>query len=124
MPYIVDHDGSATEITWEAADEHPGPWYSTLVGPAQTHGVQVSAFDKAMTAVEVYDTAEALKIYPKLPAPSGVRADYRVCFMDGKFYPKGIHPSDAMAIGLARDMKDDPDRMMTAAHECDEPMMP
>ena len=45
-----------------------------------------------MRAELVYDGAEAMAMYFRLPEPVGPRASYKVAVLDGVHHPRGLHP--------------------------------
>lgn len=110
MPFILDTDGMARHVDWDTTEKlGHGQFYATLVRLATHHGVQVTAFEKPMTAEPVYDGAAALAMHPRLPEPIGTRASYKVAVLDGVYHPRGLHPDDARRLSsLQREQDTDP----------------
>lgn len=97
MPFILQDDGTAKDISWDEVDDlKPGvDYYGSLVKLALQHGVQVTAFERELRAEKVYDGKKALDMFPKLPDPVGVRSHYKVAVLDGIYHHPALWPDDA-----------------------------
>lgn len=101
MPFFVTPSGQAEELDWTidareidcriAAGE---TCYATLGGAVLHGGVQATAFDRALRAVDLFDGKEALAAGSTAGlVPVGQRSDYRVAVHEGCLHHPPLWPS-------------------------------
>jgi hypothetical protein len=102
MPFFPHGDGSAQYLDWiDDKDEitrrikNKETYFGTLAGAVLYGGVEATAFDQPIEAVEVYNGTEALEaIFARqpLPKPVGLQSEYRIVVLDGRFHHPPISP--------------------------------
>lgn len=98
MAFFVE-DGAAVWIEWDSPEHKERvklgmKYFSTLGGCALHGGVEVTVFDKPIKAEPVYNGFEAMAMYPNLPEPTGVEAQYKIVVFDGEFFHPPVHFND------------------------------
>lgn len=95
LPYFDLHPGGMVEAVPHDARRTPHARIESLARAALFFDVQVTAFDRPVKAVHLYNGSDALRFGIAGLNPVGLMSEYRITVMDGKLHHPPLWPSEA-----------------------------